>query len=164
MKKKQVNYAFIDGTNLHLSTKKELGWDLDTKKFRRYLAEMYGIVKAYYFIGFVEKEQKLYDTLKSRGYELVFKKTYIDKNGKLKGNIDAELVLQSMAYYRVYREAVVVTSDGDFACLVRYLIQKKKLRSVIASSKGGCSHLLEEASGTYICYMDDLRNRLEYQK
>ena len=163
MRKPLHNYAFIDGTNLHRSTL-EMGWKLDTKKFRRHLKETHGVVKAYYFIGFVEKEQRLYDTLKSRGYELVFKETYIDKGGKLKGNIDAELVLQSMIDYRVYREAIIVTSDGDFACLVEYLIRKKKLRSVIASSKGGCSHLLEKTSGTYICYMNDLRNKLEYLK
>ena len=163
MRKAQDNYAFIDGTNLHLS-EKELGWKLDTKKFKRYLEETYGVAKAYYFIGFVAKEQKLYDTLESRGYTLVFKDTFRDKSGKLKGNIDAELVLQSMTQYRVYREAIIVTSDGDFACLVKYLIQKKKLRSVIAPSKGGCSHLLEQASGTYICYIDDLRKKLEYLK
>ncbi len=67
-----------------------------------------------------------------------------------------------MTHYRVYKEAIIVTSDGDFACLVEYLRLKNKLRSVIASSKGGCSHLLEQAAGTYICYMDDLRNKLEY--
>jgi uncharacterized LabA/DUF88 family protein len=127
------------------------------------LAALWGsVAKAYYFIGYVENNQKLYDTLQSRGYELVFKETYIDKNGKLKGNIDAELVLQSMTHYRAYKEAIIVTSDGDFACLVEYLIRKSKLRSVIASSKDACSHLLEKAAGTYICYMDDLRNKLEY--
>ncbi len=163
MKKPLVNAAFIDGNNLHRSTL-GMGWKLDTKRFRRYLEEMYGVYKAYYFMGHIEREQKLYDTLKSRGYELVFKETYIDVNGELKGNIDPELVLKAMIQYRVYRDAIIVTSDGDFACLVEYLIKKKKLRSVIASSKRGCSHLLEKASGTYICYMDELRNKLEYHK
>lgn len=83
-------------------------------------------------------------------------------NGELKGNIDAELVLKSMTQYRVYKEAIIVTSDGDFACLVKYLIKKNKLRSVIASKRDKCSHLLEEASRTHICYMDDLRKKLEY--
>ena len=63
-----------------------------------------------------------------------------------------------------YKKAIIVTSDGDFSCLVEYLIRKNKLRSVIASSKGGCSHLLEKAAGTYISYMDELRNKLEYHK
>ena len=39
-------------------------------------------------------------------------------NGKLKGNIDAELVLKSMTQYRVYKGAVIVTSDGDFAIIL----------------------------------------------
>ena len=155
------NYAFIDGTNLHRSTL-EMGWKLDYKKFRRYLEEKYDVGRAYYFIGWVATNQSLYDKLQSRGYELVFKPTYILPSGERKGNIDPELVLQAMTHYRVYREAVIVTSDGDFACLVEYLRLKNKLRSVIASSKGGCSHLLEEASGTYIYYMDDLRSKLEY--
>ena len=139
-------------------------WALDTKKFRRYLEELYGAGTAYYFIGYVEGEQKLYDTLKSRGYELIFKETYIDKNGKRKGNIDPELILKAMTQYRIYRKAIIVTSDGDFTCLVEHLIKKNKLRSVIAASRGGCSHLLEKATGTYLSYMDELRNKLEYHK
>jgi len=160
MKKPLVNSAFIDGTNLHKSAL-DMGWKVDTKKFKRYLEEVYGVDKAYYCIGFIESNQGLYDRLKSEGYELVYKKTSI-VNGEIKGNIDAELVLKCMTQYRVYREAIIVTSDGDFANLVEYLIQKNKLRSVLASKRDKCSHLLEEASGTYICYLDDLRSKLEY--
>jgi uncharacterized LabA/DUF88 family protein len=163
MKKERNNYAFIDGTNLHLSSI-AMGWKIDWKRLKKHLEEKYGVAKAYYFIGYVENNQNLYDALKSRGYELVFKKTFSPKEGELKGNIDAELVLQSMIDYRVYKEAIIVTSDGDFACLVKYLRLKNKLREVIASSKEGCSHLLQEAAGTYISYIDDLKNKLEYKK
>ena len=164
MKKPQVNYAFIDGTNLHRSTL-EMGWALDTRKFRRYLEEKHGAIKAYYCIGRIESNQKLYDTLETRGYELVFKDTYIGKDGKLKGNVDSELVLHAMVYYRIYKKAIIVTSDGDFACLAEYLKSKGKLQIVIACSKGGCSHLLEKAIGPeYICYIDELRKKLEYYK
>ena len=47
MKKPQVNYAFIDGTNLH-RTMLEVGWNLDYQRFRVYLREHYGIAKAYW--------------------------------------------------------------------------------------------------------------------
>ena len=112
---------------------------------------------------FIKSNEALYNRLKSEGYEMVYKKVSI-VNGAIKGNIDAELVLKSMTQYRVYKEAIIVTSDGDFACLVKYLIGKNELRSVIASKKEKCSHLLEQASGTYICYLDDLRKKLEYRK
>ena len=45
------------------------------------------------------------------------------REGKPKGNVDAELVLQAMIDYQDYERAVIVTSDGDFACLVRYLYE-----------------------------------------
>ena len=161
MKKSLVNAAFIDGNNIY-KAKEDLGWRIDTKKFRRYLEEVYEVNKAYYCIGFIKSNMGLYERLKSEGYEMVFKETY-RVNGEVKGNIDAELVLKSMTQYKVYNQAIIVTSDGDFACLVKYLIEKSKLRSVIASKKVKCSHLLEKASGTYICYLDDLKNKIEYK-
>lgn len=42
-------------------------------------------------------------------------------DGKRKGNVDAELVLQAMIEYPNYERAIIVTGDGDFGCLVRYL-------------------------------------------
>lgn len=53
------------------------------------------------------------------------------RGGKPKGNVDAELVLQAMIDYRDYERAVIVTSDGDFACLVRYLYEEGKLERVL---------------------------------
>jgi len=158
MKKPLNNVAFIDGVNLH-KAREDLGWEVATRKLIKHLEEKYGVGKAYYFIGFVSYNQGLYNRLESEGYEMVYKQTYY-VNGKLKGNIDSELVLKSMTQYRVYREAILITSDGDFACLAEYLILKNKLRAVIATTKDKCSHLLEEASGTHICYIDALEKKL----
>ena len=139
----------------------DIGWKLDTRKFRIHLTETYKVRKAYYCIGYIPANTGLYARLQSEGYELIFKKVqYI--NGQPKGNIDAELVLKCMTQYRIYSKAVIVTSDGDFACLVKYLRQKGKLRDVIASKRFLCSVLLQEAAGTYLSYLDDLRKKLEY--
>lgn len=163
MKKPQVNYAFIDGQNLFLSVK-EIGWTLDTKKFRVYLREKYGVAVAYYFIGYVRENTALYTMLESHGYKMIYRPTFSPKEGRLKGNCDAELVLQAMIDINRYEKAVIVTSDGDFACLVKYLRENDKLLCVLASSKGRCSHLLEKAAQGYISYMDELKGKLEYQK
>ncbi len=64
MKKPQTNYAFIDGTNLHI-TMINLRWNLDYKRFRVYLSEHYGIGKAYYFIGYMPENTPLYTFLQS---------------------------------------------------------------------------------------------------
>ena len=52
MKKESNNYAFIDSQNLNLGIQK-LGWKLNYQKFRIYLAEKYGVKKAYIFISAV---------------------------------------------------------------------------------------------------------------
>lgn len=77
---------------------------------------------------------------------------------------DAELVLQTMIEYDRYDQAVIVSSDGDFACLVRYLDSKAKFRRVISPNRASCSHLLNKSCGSRIDYIEDLKRRLEYER
>lgn len=44
------NYAFVDGTNLHLSAK-YLAWEIDWTLLRKYLQKRHNVTTAYYFIG-----------------------------------------------------------------------------------------------------------------
>ncbi len=163
MKKPQNNYAFIDGNNLHLSVI-NIGWKLDYKKFRQYLIDKYLVVQAYYFIGKVPGMGQLYSDLQRYGFNLIFKPPIKDKHGSYKANVDAELVLQAMIDLNNYNGAVIVTSDGDFSCLVAYLEKAGKLERLLAASKGGCSRYLRIAAGSKVDYMDNLKSKLEYKK
>ena len=50
----------------------------------------------------------------------------------MKGNVDAELVLYAAAIeYSHYNKAVIVSSDGDFACLIKFLDEKNKILKII---------------------------------
>jgi len=120
MNKALENYAFIDSQNLNLGIKDQ-GWDLDFRRFRIFLKEKHGVVKAYMFLGYLKENTKMYDALQRYGYELVFKPVVRSKKDGVKGNIDAELVLQAMIDYQNYAKAVIVTGDGDFYCLIKYL-------------------------------------------
>ena len=157
------NFAFIDGQNLHLGFKERLGWSLDFGAFRVYLKYRYGVARAYYFIGYVPGNQALYTSLQNAGYTLVFK-TVMPGGGKPKGNVDAELVLQAMIEYPNYDRAVIVTSDGDFACLVRYLDEKEKLERVLSPTREKCSTLLRQAARARIDFLDGARSKLEYKR
>jgi len=95
---------------------------------------------------------------------LIFKPPIKDKHGSYKANVDAELVLQAMIDFNNYDEAVIVTSDGDFSCLVEYLEKAGKLERLLAASKGGCSRYLRIAAGSKVDYMDNLKSKLEYKK
>ena len=59
-----------------------------------------------------------------------------DGNRTMKGNVDAELVLHAAAIeYDNYGQAVIITSDGDFACLMRYLSDNGKLKKIITPTE-----------------------------
>ena len=163
MKKPQNNYAFIDGQNLNLAIQ-DLGWKLDFRKFRVYLSEKYSVGRAYYFIGFVEGNNDLYASLQSYGYVLIFKPTLKDKEGRVKGNCDADLVLQAMVDLNEYQQAVIVTGDGDFYSLVNYLRKKNKLRCVLVPNMYKYSALLKKTAQKHLAFMNDLRGKLEYKR
>mgnify|MGYP001574959541 FL=1 len=163
MKKKLNNYAFIDGQNLYLAIQ-GLGWKLDYKKFRVYLREKYAVEKAYMFMGFVPDNQELYNFLQTVGFVLIFKPILENEKGVVKGNCDAELVLQAMIDIDSYNQALIITGDGDFYCLVKHLDINNKLLKVLAPSAHNCSSLLRKVAGNKISYVSDLRKKLEYTK
>jgi len=162
--KNKPNYAFIDSNNLYLGIKSE-GWTIDYAKFRLYLKNKYNVDKAFLFIGMIDKNKKLYDTFEKQGYTLIFKPTvrYFENGEETrKGNVDAELVLHSAAIqYKKYNKAVIVSGDGDFACLVKYLIEKNKLLLILTPNKH-YSGLLRRYD-LYIKRIDNSRSSLEYK-
>lgn len=163
MKPVENNFAFIDSQNLNLGIQ-SLGWKLDFKKFRVYLKEKYHVFTAYLFIGYLPENQNLYSSLQKDGYVLMFKPVLPSKDGKHKGNVDADLVLQAMIDYNSnsYDKAVIVTSDGDFYCLVNYLYEHNKLKCVLSPYVETCSTLLKKSAKEKIIFMNNLRQKLEF--
>ena len=54
---------------------------------------------------------------------------------KIKGNIDADLVLRAALELNDYDKAVIVSSDGDFYSLAQHLYEKNKLKVVLSRMK-----------------------------
>jgi len=163
MQKPLVNSAFVDGQNVNIGIQ-EQGWKLDWKKFRIYLREKYAVKTAYLFLGFLEQHQDLYNALQKAGFVIVFKEALIYKDGKIKGNCDAELVLQAMIDYNNYVKAVIVSGDGDFACLVRYLEKVDKLECILILDQKNYSALLKKTGRSKLAFMNLLREKLSYKK
>ena len=158
----QNNYAFIDSQNLNLAIR-EQGWVLDFKRFRKYLEDKYKVTKAFLFIGFIPQNQDLYTSLQKAGYILVFKPTLYLPDGKVKGNVDAELVLHAMIEFPHYDKAVIVTGDGDFYCLVDYLRKNDKLLKLMIPNRNRYSSLFRKLMSD-IVFMNELRGKLEHRK
>lgn len=174
---KETVYAFIDSQNLNRGVRNDIrtkdgkhlrykGWSLDFGKFYKYLREELKVEKAFVFIGFIPENQDLYDSLAKIGYELVYKPilevAYKETSDiKIKGNIDAEMVLHAMINYPKYDKAIIVSGDGDFLCLIEYLEKHRKLGKVVISNKWNYSSLLEKYAA-YFVNVNDLRKKLSY--
>ena len=133
---------YIDGNNLYRSAK-ELGFEINYKKFRGWLRQKYNPSVVYLFIGFVPERVKFYEYLQSCGYVLVFKQT-VSVGEKIKGNCDAELVLKSVSdfYTKSFDSCILITGDGDFGCLVEFLKENKSITGILAPDREKCSILL----------------------
>jgi uncharacterized LabA/DUF88 family protein len=134
---------YIDGNNLYRGAK-ELGFDIDYKKFRGWLRQKYNVSNTYLFIGLVPERVKFYEHLQECGYILIFKQT-VSVGGVIKGNCDAELVLKATSdfYIKAFDKCLLITGDGDFGCLAEFLEANSVLSGVIAPNEKKCSILLK---------------------
>ena len=154
------NYAFIDGTNLHLSTK-NLNWLIDWKAFGEYLRKRHNVTRALYFVGYSGRYTWIYNYLRNYGYQLVHKPLLRLPNGSTKGNCDTDLVLHAMIELGNYDKAVIITGDGDMGCLVEYLRRIDKFKLVIACRRDSSSYLIRKAAGGNIMFIDYFRGKFE---
>ena len=143
---------------------KDQWWTLDWNRFYIYLQDKYNVTEIYLFIWYIQSNQDLYNFLQKCGYILVFKPVLELKSGKTKGNVDAELVLQAMIDYGTYDKAVIVTGDGDFACLIRYLRKNDKLRRLIVPNINKYSVFLRIEWQWSIDSLTNLKQKLEHKK
>lgn len=163
MRLKQNNFAYIDGANLYQSIT-SLGWKINYQRFRVWLQDKYGVTRAYMFLGLVPQYKDLYISLQEAGFTLVFKETTYDGDGNVKGNCDADLVLKATVDYfeKKFDQAILVSSDGDYACLVKFLKEKQVFRALLSPSNK-CSFLLRKLNVSLV-YLDTKRNLLQYKK
>jgi len=101
--------------------------------------------------------------LQKYGYILIFKPTLSLPNGRVKGNVDAELVLHTMIEWGNYDKALIITGDGDFHCLVKYFIKNNKLLNLMIPNRNKYSSLYRKLM-PHIVFMNNLKNKLKYVK
>ena len=162
MEREKNNVAYIDGANLHKGIE-TLDWEFDYGRFRVWLKEKYGVNQAYLFLGLIPKYKDLYTKLQEQGYTLVFKEVIFDGNGKAKGNCDADIVVHAMqnAYENRFEKAILITSDGDYAPLVKFLKEKNKIGFVLSPYETKKCSILLKRTGVKISYISEQKNILK---
>jgi uncharacterized LabA/DUF88 family protein len=69
-----------------------------------------------------------------------------------------------MIDYKKYDKAVLVSSDGDFYSLARYLYDTNKLLAVMSPMRQKCSTLLRKSAREKMVYMENLRAKIGKRK
>lgn len=154
------NYAFVDGQNIYLGIIYQ-GWQLDLRKFRIYLKDKFKVKKAYYFIGYIPKYINLYKEITRTGFIVKFRRVSVDKNGDTKGNVDSELIFNSMYRINNYDKAVIVAGDADYYCLIKYLNFYNKLEKILIPDRIFCPKVYKNnCFNKYLMFLNDLEQKV----
>ncbi|MDD5720942.1 MAG: NYN domain-containing protein [Candidatus Pacebacteria bacterium] len=158
---KKNSTAYIDASNLKFGVQQS-SWELDYKAFRSWLRDKFGVSKAILFMGLIPSNFELYNYLQSIGYDIVFKPTITNKDGKTKGNVDGELILRIAKdfYENDLNSVVLVAGDGDYHCIVEFLKEKKVSTCIVSPNKKYLSFLLKRIN-VPIIILDDFIEKLK---
>jgi hypothetical protein len=162
------NYTFIDWQNLH----QWLQWKIDYAKFRIYLRDKYQVSKAYYFLGFKERENALYENLQDAGFILIFNQKPEHLKSEKKGNVDVNLTFNVMKKIleekNIFEKVILVSWDGDYKVWVDYVIELNKFEKILAPNLKFASSLYKHQKHLdpkYFAFLDNewTRNKIEYR-
>ena len=65
------------------------------------------------------------------------------------------------AYENTHEKAVLIASDGDYAALVAFLIERQKFEIILSPAPSKKCSILLKRTGAKIAYINDQRSILE---
>ena len=132
--------VFVDVANIFYAAK-AAGVDIDYVTLLKSATAGRDFVRAYAYTGLDpenENQRQFHQFLARHGYKVVSKDIRKYGDGKVKANLDIELVVDLMKTARNLDIAVVVSGDGDFAPAIR-AVQEMGVRVEVVSFRGNTS-------------------------
>ncbi len=132
--------VFVDVANVFYAAK-AAGVDIDYVTLLKSVTAGRDLVRAYAYTGLDpdnENQRNFHDFLRRSGYKVVSKDIRKYGDGKVKANLDIELVVDMMKTARNLDIAIVVSGDGDFAPAIR-AVQEQGVRVEVLSFRGNTS-------------------------
>jgi len=115
--------VFIDVANLYYAARGQ-DVDVDYVALLKYATKGRDLIRAYAYSGLDpenENQRKFLDFLSKNGYKVVHKDIRKFGDGRVKANLDIELVVDLFRLAPRMDIAVVISGDGDFASAIRAL-------------------------------------------
>ena len=142
--------VFVDVANIFYAAK-AAGADIDYVTLLKAAVAGRDFVRAYAYTGLDpdnENQRNFHAFLARHGYKVVSKDIRKYGDGKVKANLDIELVVDMMKTARNLDVAIVVSGDGDFAPAIR-AVQEMGVRVEVISFRGNTSSDLIEAADAF---------------
>ncbi|GAB4218779.1 MAG: NYN domain-containing protein [Candidatus Microgenomates bacterium] len=109
---------------------------------------------------------KFYLKLKSFGYLLNLKPVKIFKDGNRlvkKANCDVDLTFDLMRYFNKYNNVLILSGDGDFAIVLKYLIKKGKKVTILSRGERTAKEI-KQLAGKNFKDFNYLRELIRFNK
>ncbi|MGZ8722197.1 MAG: LabA-like NYN domain-containing protein, partial [Aeromicrobium sp.] len=132
--------VFVDVANIFYAAK-AAGVDIDYVTLLKAATANRDFVRAYAYTGLDpenENQRQFHSFLARSGYKVISKDIRKYGDGRIKANLDIELVVDMMKTARNLDIAVVVSGDGDFAPAIR-AVQEMGVRCEVISFRGNTS-------------------------
>jgi uncharacterized LabA/DUF88 family protein len=142
--------VFVDVANIFYAAK-AAGVDIDYVTLLKASTAGRDFVRAYAYTGLDpenENQRQFHSFLTRSGYKVVSKDIRKYGDGRIKANLDIELVVDMMRMAQHIDIAVVVSGDGDFAPAIR-AIQQQGVRVEVVSFRGNTSSDLIEVADVF---------------
>ncbi len=142
--------VFVDVANVFYAAK-AAGVDIDYVTLLKSVTAGRDFVRAYAYTGLDpdnENQRNFHQFLARHQYKVVSKDIRKYGDGKVKANLDIELVVDLMKTARNLDVAVIVSGDGDFASAIR-AVQEMGVRVEVVSFRGNTSSDLIEVADLF---------------
>jgi uncharacterized LabA/DUF88 family protein len=142
--------VFVDVANIFYAAK-AAGVDIDYVTLLKSATAGRDFVRAYAYTGLDpdnENQRNFHQFLARHQYKVVSKDIRKYGDGKVKANLDIELVVDLMKTSRNLDIAVIVSGDGDFASAIR-AVQEMGVRCEVISFRGNTSSDLIEVADLF---------------
>jgi len=142
--------VFVDVANIFYAAK-AAGADIDYVTLLKAAVAGRDFVRAYAYTGLDpenENQRNFHSFLARNNYKVVSKDIRKYGDGKVKANLDIELVVDMMKTARNLDVAVVISGDGDFAPAIR-AVQEMGVRVEVISFRGNTSSDLIEVADVF---------------
>jgi len=142
--------VFVDVANIFYAAK-AAGVDIDYVTLLKSASAGRDLVRAYAYTGLDpenDNQRQFHAFLARSGYKVVSKDIRKYGDGKVKANLDIELVVDMMKTARNLDIAVIISGDGDFAPAIR-AVQEMGVRVEVISFRGNTSSDLIEVADLF---------------